>query len=430
MRFFILTFGCKVNQYESQAISEKLMESDFKKSDSEQDADVIIINSCTVTAESDKKVRKAIHKARRLNENAIIILTGCMAQTLKENGAKIDEVDIVLGNSQKSEILEKIKEFSKNREKSFYVKPFENKTNYDDFEIKKFCDRTRAFVKIEDGCNRFCSYCIIPYARGRVRSKPLEKIYEEIKNLADNGYQEVVLVGINLFAYGQDIHSNLCEVIEKIAPIESLKRLRLGSLEPEFMSDENIKRLAKQEKLCPHFHLSLQSGCNETLKRMNRHYSKEEYRGVVEKIRYYFDNASFTTDVMVGFAGETDQEFNESLEFVGSIGFSKVHVFPYSVREGTKAALFENQVSPEVKNKRAKIMIEAAEKSRQHFLLSQVSRVESVLFERESAENVYEGYTKNYVPIVAKSNENINGKIINVKIKEVNGEYCMGDIVK
>lgn len=429
MKFFIVTLGCKVNQYESQAIFERLTNFGFCKADSEENADIIIINSCTVTAESDKKVRKVVHKARRSNKNAIIILTGCMAQAFKEDCEKLEEVDIILGNSQKSEILEKINEFLIKRRKLVEVENFSNKINYDDFRVNKFYDRTRAFVKIEDGCNRFCTYCIIPYARGRVRSKPIEKLYEEIKNLADNGYKEVVLVGINLFSYGQDIDSNLCDVIEKISTIDLLKRIRLGSLEPECMSSDVIIRLSKQKKLCPQFHLSLQSGCNETLKRMNRHYTAEEYKEIVDNLRKYFKNASITTDIMVGFAGETEAEFNESLNFVKYIKFSKIHVFPYSIREGTKAALFKNQVLPDIKSKRVAIMAKAAEDSKCDFLNSQVDIVSSVLFEREIEPNIFEGYTENYTPVKLKSDKNISGMILDVKIKSVENNYCLAELV-
>lgn len=429
MKFFIMTLGCKVNQYESQAIFEKLTSFGFYKADSIENADIIIINSCTVTAESDKKVRKLVHKARRLNKNAIIILTGCMAQAFKADCEKLEEVDIILGNSQKSEILEKINEFLIKRKKLVEVENFSGKSNYDDFEVNNFYDRTRAFVKIEDGCNRFCTYCIIPYARGRVRSKPIDKIYEEIKNLAENGYKEVVLVGINLFSYGQDIDSNLCDVIEKIATIDSLKRIRLGSLEPECMSSDVINRLSKQEKLCPQFHLSLQSGCNETLKRMNRQYTSEEYKDIVDNLRKYFKNPSITTDIMVGFAGETEAEFNESLDFVKSIKFSKIHVFPYSIREGTKAALFKNQVSHDIKSKRVAIMTKTAEASKCDFLNSQVGVVSRVLFEREIEPNVFEGYTENYTPVRLKSNKNIRGMIFEVKIKSIENDYCVAELI-
>ena len=429
MKFFIITLGCKVNQYESQAIFEKLIDFGFRKSDSIENADIIIINSCTVTAESDKKVRKSIHKARSKNKNAIIVLTGCMAQAFKEKSLN-EDVDIILGNSQKTEILEKINEFILNRKRTVSVNDYNCNCNHDDFKVRKFYDRTRAFIKIEDGCNRFCSYCIIPYARGRVRSKPLEKVYSEIKNLADNGYKEIVLVGINLFSYGQDINSNLCEVIEKISTIDSLKRIRLGSLEPECMSEDVIIRLSRQEKLCPQFHLSLQSGCDATLKRMNRHYSKSEYKDIVNNLRKYFKNSSITTDLMVGFAGETDKEFNESLEFVKDIGFSKIHVFPYSVREGTKAALFDNQVSSEVKSKRTQIMLKVAQESREKFLKSQIGLTEDVLFEKEVFKNNYEGYTKNYTPIILKSEENLSGKIIDIKIESLSDAHCIGKLVK
>lgn len=426
MKVFIFTLGCKVNQYESQAILESFIKNGFEKTNDLKESDVIIVNSCTVTAESDKKVRKILHKVKKENPKSIVVLTGCMPQAFPEKASAWPEADIIVGNANKNNIIDAVKKFINSQDKISRIENFLN--TYDDFKIENFNDRTRAFVKIEDGCNRFCSYCIIPYSRGRVRSKNLENLKDEIENLAKNGYQEIVLVGINLSCYGQDIGKNLCDAIEVVASVEKIKRVRLGSLEPEQMDEHFIRRLAKIEKLCPQFHLSLQSGCDETLKRMNRHYTTKEYEIIVQNLRSSFENASITTDVMVGFSGESDEEFLKSINFIEKIRFAKIHVFPYSVRPGTSAEKFKNQISPQVKNSRTKIMLTLAEKLNSEFLASQVNKTEEVLFERPIGEFI-EGYSRNYTPVLVKSDENLLGKIYNVKITSVKNNHCFGTVL-
>lgn len=426
MKVFIFTLGCKVNQYESQAILENFIKNGFEKTNDLKESDIIIVNSCTVTAESDKKVRKILHKVKKENPKSIVVLTGCMPQAFPEKVSAWPEVDIIVGNANKNDIIDEVKKFINSQDKISRIENFLN--TYDDFKIENFNDRTRAFVKIEDGCNRFCSYCIIPYSRGRVRSKSLESLKDEIENLAKNGYQEIVLVGINLSCYGQDIGKNLCDAIEVVASVEKIKRVRLGSLEPEQMDEHFIRRLAKIEKLCPQFHLSLQSGCDETLKRMNRHYTTKEYEIIVQNLRNSFENASITTDVMVGFSGESDEEFLKSINFIEKIRFAKIHVFPYSVRPGTSAEKFKNQISPQVKNSRTKIMLTLAEKLNSEFLASQVNKIEEVLFERPIGEFI-EGYSRNYTPVLVKSDENLLGKIYNVKITSVKNNHCFGIVL-
>ncbi len=426
MKVFIFTLGCKVNQYESQAILENFIKNGFEKTNDLKESDIIIVNSCTVTAESDKKVRKILHKVKKENPKSIVVLTGCMPQAFPEKVSTWPEADIIVGNANKNNIIDAVKKFINSQDKISCIENFLN--TYDDFKIENFNDRTRAFVKIEDGCNRFCSYCIIPYSRGRVRSKSLESLKDEIENLAKNGYQEIVLVGINLSCYGQDIGKNLCDAIEVVASVEEIKRVRLGSLEPEQMDEHFIRRLAKIEKLCPQFHLSLQSGCDETLKRMNRHYTTKEYEIIVQNLRSSFENASITTDVMVGFSGESDEEFLKSINFIEKIRFAKIHVFPYSVRPGTSAEKFKNQISPQVKNSRTKIMLTLAEKLNSEFLASQVNKTEKVLFERPIGEFI-EGYSRNYTPVLVKSDENLLGKIYNVKITSVKNNHCFGIVL-
>lgn len=426
MKVFIFTLGCKVNQYESQAILESFIKNGFEKTNDLKESDIIIVNSCTVTAESDKKVRKILHKVKKENPKSIVVLTGCMPQAFPEKVSAWPEADIIVGNANKNNIIDAVKKFINSQDKISRIENFLN--TYDDFKIENFNDRTRAFVKIEDGCNRFCSYCIIPYSRGRVRSKSLESLKDEIENLAKNGYQEIVLVGINLSCYGQDIGKNLCDAIEVVASVEKIKRVRLGSLEPEQMDEHFIWHLSKIEKLCPQFHLSLQSGCDETLKRMNRHYTTKEYEVIVQNLRNSFENSSITTDVMVGFPGESDEEFLKSINFIEKIRFAKIHVFPYSVRPGTSAEKFKNQISPQVKNSRTKIMLTLAEKLNSEFLASQVNKIEEVLFERPIGEFI-EGYSRNYIPVLVKSDENLLGKIYNVKITSVKNNHCFGTVL-
>lgn len=429
MKTFILTFGCKVNQYESEYMRELLEAEGYKKAVSVKEADLIIVNSCTVTAQSDHKIRQSLHKIRRANNSAIIVLTGCMAQAFPEQSRALSEVDIVIGNKDRKDLFLIIEEFVKNKKMIVRVNNHEKDEAFEKMGVCNFDGRTRAFLKIQDGCNRFCSYCIIPYARGRVRSKSLEDIITEVKNLAIRGYKEIVLVGINLSAYGMDIGKTLYDAIEAVNTVPEIKRIRLGSLEPEQMNESELKNLSKLRKLCPQFHLSLQSGCDETLKRMNRHYDSKDYYKIVENIRKYFKNPAVTTDVMVGFAGETEEEFQKSLNFVKKVGFAKVHVFPYSIRPGTKAATFKNQIPKKDKHKRSQQMIEAVEESRKNFLNAQVGKTHEVLFETKVEDNIYQGYTANYIPVKVESSENLSGKILNVKINKAFFDHCVGDLI-
>ena len=325
MKVCVITLGCKVNQYESQAMLNGLLTAGCTACDDISQSDIILINSCTVTAMSDRKVRQSVRRARRENPDAVLVLTGCMPQAFPEAAENLTEADVVLGNSNRSSLLSDVQKFLSTHERVIDIVP--HGKSFEFLSVNRFYERTRAFVKIEDGCNRFCSYCIIPYARGRVRSKPLEDLKKEIDEIAANGYREVVLTGINLSAYGQDIGLSLCDAVESACAPDGIARVRLGSLEPEQLDEPNIERLYRQKKLCPQFHLSLQSGCGETLKRMNRHYTPEEYRKIVKNLRAAFPNTAITTDIMVGFPGETDEEFEESLAFEQEIGFAKAHVF-------------------------------------------------------------------------------------------------------
>ena len=430
MNFNIVTLGCKVNQYESQAMREDMIKNGYILSADKSKADITIINSCTVTSVSDAKNRKIINKVRRENPDGIIILTGCMPQAFPDDSNNFKNCDIVLGNSKRAELIPALTKYLSERNKYVHITEHLKKNEmFENLSVSSLGEHTRAFIKIEDGCNRFCSYCIIPYARGRVRSKKLDDLKNEIKNVALNGYKEVVLVGINLSAYGLGEDFDLADAVECACSVDGIERVRLGSIEPEQMDDKLISRLAAQSKFCPQFHLSLQSGCDATLKAMNRHYNSSEYRDIVEKLRNSFKNSAMTTDVMVGFAGESEDNFKKSMEFVKSIGFAKVHVFPYSQRRGTVAASAPNQVSPSEKEKRAKIMSALVEKSRAEFLCSQVGLVEQVLFER-LRRGYLEGYTKNYTPVRIYSNDSsLCGTIREVKIVSSSKDYCMGELV-
>lgn len=425
MTFNIVTLGCKVNQYESQLMSEYMCDAGFTPLN-DSSADISIINSCTVTSTSDSKNRKTINRIRRENPDAVIVLTGCMPQAFSNNTELFRDCDIVLGNVSRSQLVPSIKAYLLDRNQIINIAEHKKGEDFEKMKVNKFLERTRAFVKIEDGCNRFCSYCIIPYARGRVRSKTLEDLKSEVEVLASKGYNEIVLVGINLSAYGQDIDATLSDAVECVCAIDGIERVRLSSLEPELMTEDVLFRLSQQEKFCPHFHLSLQSGCDETLKRMHRHYTGAEYAQIVSNIRRIFDNPSITTDIMVGFAGESDQEFERSLAFADQIGFAKVHVFSYSRRKGTVADKLPNQVDPKLKSIRSKIMIDHTDKKRQEFLLTQVGLTEEVLFETRNAKGYYVGYTKNYTPVYTKSDTSLIGQIVKVKMTEAKPDYCIG----
>ena len=422
MKAGIATLGCKVNQYESQVMMENLKSHGFEQASEGEEADVFIVNSCTVTATGDKKVRQTVRRARRENPDAVIILTGCMPQAFPEECEAIEEADIIIGNSNRGALMEYIGEFMRSHQRIIEIKPH-GRTYGEESSISGMNERTRAYIKIEDGCNRFCSYCIIPYARGRVRSRSLEDIREESERIGRK-YREVVLVGINLSAYGSDIGTNLLEAVRAAASAEGVRRIRLGSLEPDLTSDELIEGLAGIPEFCQQFHLAIQSGCDETLRRMNRHYDTAQFRHVCEKIRSTFDNPSITTDIMVGFAGETDGEFEESLRFASDIGFARSHVFAYSRRKGTRADSFPGQVDEHIKSLRSERMIKATGKSTSDFLASQLGKNVRILAEREVEPGVFEGYTENYTPARIRG-ERLSGRIIEATVTEVRDEYVI-----
>ncbi len=425
MNILFHTLGCKVNQYETETMRESLLNLGHT-SNKNVSYDAVIINSCTVTAESDRKTRQLLHRIRRENENAVIVLTGCMVQAFPEKSAELVDADIIIGNRDVSKIIDAVENYK--NQKIFDVTPHQNDDNYNTIGISNFSERTRAFMKIEDGCDRFCTYCIIPFARGRVRSRKIDDIKSEAERLAKNGFSEIVLVGINLTSYGKGESFDICDAVDAVCEVDGIKRVRLGSLEPDHITDEMLYRFKQQEKFCPQFHLSLQSGCDETLKRMNRHYDSAFYEDLVTRIRNTFENASITTDIMVGFAGETEDEFKQSLNFAKKIGFARAHIFAYSRRSGTVAAGLKSQVTNSEKQKRAALMAEVTKKTETEFLNKQIGNVYPVLFETQE-NNLAEGYTPNYTRVVVENTEILTGKIKNVLLEFVKRDYCIGRIV-
>lgn len=425
MNIHFHTLGCKVNQYETEAMREALLNLGHT-SDKLLPADAVIINSCTVTAESDRKTRQIVRRCRRNNPTAVIVLTGCMVQAFPDEAKKLTEADIVIGNRDISKVVNAINEYSDRH--IFEISEHQNSDQYNTIGLSNFNERTRAFMKIQDGCDRFCTYCIIPFARGRVRSRAIADIKAETERLAKNGFCEIVLVGINLTSYGKGENFDLCDAIDAVCAVNGISRVRLGSLEPDHITDEMLNRMKAQPKFCPQFHLSLQSGCDETLKRMNRHYDTAFYEDLVNRIRCVFDDAAITTDIMVGFAGETQDEFNQSLAFAKKIGFARAHIFAYSIRRGTVAAGLKPQVNNADKEKRAHIMAEATRESETEFLKQLCGKIRPVLFER--GENGFgEGYTANYSRVVVKVEKNLTGQIHNVLIKSVKDDYCIGELL-
>lgn len=428
MKVKFYTLGCKVNQYESQAIGESLKKRGYEIIDSKENADVVIINSCTVTAESDRKTRQAVRRFKRQNPNGIVVLTGCMPQAYPEKAKELLEADIVLGNKNNKALPDILENYLRYGSRAFEVSQHQTGDKFGGDTITAFEERTRAYIKIQDGCNRFCSYCVIPYARGRVRSKPLDELKEELRHLSDNGYKEVVLVGINLSSYGSDTGHTFPEAVKVANDTDGILRVRLGSLEPDHLTDEVIEELSKCEKLCPQFHISLQSGCDSTLKRMNRHYDTADYRRLCKKLRECFKDCTLTTDIMVGFAGETDEDFETSLAFMQEIAFEKVHVFPYSVRKGTRAEKLDGHLDKKVKEERCKIMIEKAEEIRRDFFRKQIGKKYDIIIESKTDDGYYTGHTANYIPVKIKLPCDMNGSLVNIKITDISdGDYLIGE---
>lgn len=425
MNILFQTLGCKVNQYETEVMREALINLGHTNNKN-LPTDAVIINSCTVTAESDRKTRQLVRRMRREHPDAIIALTGCMVQAFPDEAKKLLETDIVIGNRDIKEVINAINEYK--NERIFEIKDHQNGDLYNTIGLSNFNERTRAFMKIEDGCDRFCTYCIIPFARGRVRSRAIDDIKQEAIRLSNNGFCEIVLVGINLTSYGKNESFDLCDAIDAVCSVDGIKRVRLGSLEPDHITDDMLARFKSQPKFCPQFHLSLQSGCDATLKRMNRHYDTAFYEDLVNRIRLTFNNAAITTDIMVGFAGETEEEFQKNLQFAKIIRFAKAHIFAYSCRSGTVAAELKNQVSNADKQARAHLMAEVTKQTEREFLNSQIGGTYPVLFETQD-NGFAEGYTPNYTRVIVNTEKVLTGQILDVLITSVKDDYCIGELI-
>lgn len=429
MRVAFYTLGCKVNQYETRIMQQQFLEDGFDVVDFSDQADVYVINSCTVTAMGDKKTRQMMHRVKKNNPSAVIALTGCFPQAFPEDAEELTDADVVTGTRDRKRLIQAVKRFLVDGKRVVEIVPHEKREDFEKMRATGFFERTRAFVKIQDGCDRYCSYCIIPTARGPIRSKAIEDIVEELSVLAKEGYKEVVLVGINLSLYGKEFGLRLVDAVKAACSVEGIERVRLGSIEPELITDEDLKEMASLKEFCPQFHLSLQSGCTDTLKRMNRHYTADEYAELVEKIRKAFDNPSITTDIMVGFPSEDEREFKESCEFVKKVKIAKCHVFAYSRRPGTRADKMPNQVTRSEKEKRSRILIEVSDKVRAEFLKTQAGLVCNVLFETFDEKLGYFGYSENYTPIYVKCEKDLRGEIFEVKIAGSADDYCLGELI-
>lgn len=413
--------GCKVNAYETEAMQELLEKEGYEIVPFKEGADIYIINTCTVTNMADRKSRQMLHRAKKMNPNAIVVAAGCYVQAKSESKETDESIDIIIGNNKKQDLISILKEYQEKHDGiQKEIIDINHTKEYEELHLSKTAEHTRAYLKVRDGCNQFCTYCIIPYARGRVRSREKENVVAEVKQLVANGYQEVVLTGIHLSSYGVDLQGeDLLSLILAVNEIEGLKRIRLGSLEPRIITEEFAKTISGLEKICPHFHLSLQSGCNGTLKRMNRRYTAEEYFEKCELLRKYFDNPALTTDVIVGFPGETEEEFEESRAFVEKVNFYETHIFKYSRREGTKAAVMENQVPEQIKTKRSNILLELDERKRKEYEEKFIGKTVEVLMEEEVEKEgkCYQtGHTKEYIKVALKGDENMQNQLVKIKI--------------
>ncbi len=415
------TLGCKVNQYETNGMAQKLMNK-YEIVQPEDKADIYIINTCSVTNMSDRKSRQMLRRAKELNKDALVIAVGCYAETARDEIEKIPEVDLILNNAQKTVIDECIDEYFEGKESTQISDKL-----FCDFGSVTYTEKTRAVVKVQDGCNNFCSYCIIPFARGRVRSRNPEGILNEITDIAKNGIKEVVITGIQVSAYGTDFDKEykLIDLLEDINKIDGVERIRLGSLEPLIITDEFCSRIKKLEKICHHFHLSLQSGCDKTLREMNRKYTTSQFEDVVSRLKIIYDDVILTTDIIVGFPNETDEDFEETYEFLKKIKFYKMHIFKYSPRKGTVAAKMKNQIDGDKKDERSKKLIELSNKNEKEYLEEYIGKTVDVLFEEQDGE-FFKGHTANYIMVKSKQNEDCLNRIVSVKIKEAEEENLKG----
>ena len=434
-----VTLGCKVNQYETNAMAQKFLEKGYQiieeitPENEDIKPDICIINTCTVTNMSDRKSRQMLRRMKEKNPETIVVAVGCYAQVAKEELAKIPEIDLVLGNNEKVEVVKHVEEYINKHINNVELDDVMYSKEFSDFGDVTYTEKTRAVIKIQDGCDRFCSYCIIPYARGRVRSRKPESIISEITQIASKGIKEVVITGIHIASYGKDFamskdnklaNYRLIDLLEEINEIQGIQRIRLGSIEPLLITEEFVERLKKSEKICHHFHLSLQSGCDETLKRMNRRYTTEQFKEIVRLLRNAYSDVNLTTDIIVGFPGETDEEFNKTYQFLKEIKFYKMHVFKYSPRKGTKAAVMLNQINGDIKEERSKKLIELSDRNEIEYNNSYIGKNVEVLFEEEK-DGMYKGHTQNYIMVYCQSKENFDNKIMDVVCEKAEKEHII-----
>ena len=437
-----VTLGCKVNQYETNAMAQKFLEKGYQiieeitPENEDIKPDICIINTCTVTNMSDRKSRQMLRRMKEKNPETIVVAVGCYAQVAKEELAKIPEIDLVLGNNEKVEVVKHVEEYINNNINNVELDDVMYSKEFSDFGDVTYTEKTRAVIKIQDGCDRFCSYCIIPYARGRVRSRKPESIISEITQIASKGIKEVVITGIHIASYGKDFamskdsklaNYRLIDLLEEINEIQGIQRIRLGSIEPLLITEEFVERLKKLEKICHHFHLSLQSGCDETLKRMNRRYTTEQFKEIVQLLRSAYRDVNLTTDIIVGFPGETDEEFNKTYQFLKEIKFYKMHVFKYSPRKGTKAAVMSNQISGDIKEKRSRELLKLSNKNELEYNKNYIGKEMEVLFEEEK-EKIYKGHTQNYILVYCQTDKKIDNKIEKVICKKAEQDHILGEM--
>ena len=420
--------GCKVNAYETEAMQEMLEKEGYEIVPFKEGADIYIINTCTVTNIADRKSRQMLHRARKMNPDAIVVAAGCYVQAQENEHHELDScIDIVIGNNKKQDLIQILNEYE-SKCKTEEVIDINHTNEYENLNLSRTGEHTRAYIKVQDGCNQFCTYCIIPFARGRVRSRSLEDVVQEVTTLSENGYKEVVLTGIHLSSYGVDFEeqeagkkTDLLTLILAVHEIPGIERIRLGSLEPRIVTEEFAKTIAGLPKMCPHFHLSLQSGCDATLKRMNRRYTTDEYFEKCELLRKYFDHPALTTDVIVGFPGETEEEFEESKAFVDKVNFYETHIFKYSKREGTRAAVMENQVPVQIKAERSAQLIELGAKKQEAYEKEMVGKDVEILVEEPAqidGKEVQVGHTKEYIKVALESDENLQNQIVKMRIDD------------
>lgn len=414
------TLGCKVNQYETNAMEQQFIQNNYKIVDNTEKADIYVINTCTVTNMADRKSRQMLRRVKEINQSAVIVVCGCYAQVAKTELEQIPEVDIILGINEKNKIVQIVEEYLASKNNIIEVADVSKQKEFLDFGDVTYTEKNRAVIKVQDGCNMFCSYCLIPYARGRIRSRKIENVVSEIEKIAKQGIKEVVITGIHVASYGKDFENEnirLINLLEEINKIEGIERIRLSSLEPTIVDEEFVQRLSKLEKICDHFHLSLQSGCDATLKRMNRKYTTARYKEATEILRKFYPNANFTTDVIVGFPGETDEEFNQTYKFLKEIEFYKMHIFKYSPRKGTVAEKLPNQVDGNIKEERSKKLIELSNNMQNEKNSQYIGKTVKVLFE-EYENGYYKGHTTNYMVVKVPEKEQ-DGFIDNIKDIEI-----------